>query len=295
MYGSLFEDDYVVIDKMAYGARLPITPIALKFNGTKKYLDWIQLPYLRFYGYSSIKINDVVAFNYEQEQENPVDMQEEFIKRCVALPGDTLKIIYGDVYTNGKKTETETVYNTYYVQTSEKLDSLSLLRSGIFMDKFPERENNYSLLMSASATESFSKLKYVQSIRKDTLKKENYSPALFPHYALYPWNNDHFGPLWIPKKGDSIELKKENLVLYQQLIERYEKEIFSFKGDTVYIGDKKTTHYTFKQNYYFLLGDNRHNSIDSRVNGPIPEDHILGKATYILFSDKPGRKFLKIK
>ncbi len=295
MLGTLFEGDVILINKLAYGPRLPITPLAINFSGSKKYVDWIEFPYLRIPGYSSVKRNDVLAFNYELLKENPVDMQEEFIKRCIGLPGDSLQIINGNVYANSELIETESVYNYYTVISTKIPDTLILLKLGIRMDNVTDRGNSYSFLMSSTAADSLSKLGYVKSVTINRLKKEEYSPSLFPHYAHYPWNNDHFGPLWIPRKGDSILLTKENLMLYQQCIEQFERVMFTFNDTLVYISGKISKYYTFKQNYYFLLGDNRQNSIDSRVTGPIPEDHIIGKACYILNSDQTSRKFSEIR
>lgn len=296
MYGSLFEGDFVVINKMAYGARLPMTPLALKINGSKKYVDWIQLPYIRLFGYSDIKRNDVIAFNYALLPEEPTDMQEEFVKRCVALPGDTFKMKDGLVYANSTLVKNSTVYNVYKVTSKQALDTVLLKKADIFPDKLSDDAKSGMLLMNERAADSLSKLSYISSVVMDRFAEEYYNPTAYPHFAQYPWNYDHFGPLWIPAKGDSILLNKSSLVLYQQCIENYEHESVVLKDSVVFISGKALTYYTFKLNYYFVIGDNRHNSIDSRTFGLIPEDHIIGKASVILYSSKnSSRKFIMVK
>ena len=282
MYATLSSGDYVVINKLAYGARLPITPLSIKINDTKKYLDWIQLPYMRLFGFSNIKRNDLVAFNYELEQLHPTDIQEEYIKRCVALPGDTLKIIAGKVYANNKLTETNHAYYNYTVKSELIIDTLLLRNAGIKADRVWDNGKSYFLFMNQASADSLSKLKHILSVVIDLYSRDYYHPSIYPNSSVFNWNNDYFGPLWIPKKGDSILLTHSNLILYQRCIEKYENQTISFKQDSTFISGKKAKYYRFKQNYYFMMGDNRHNSIDSRVIGLIPEDHIIGKASFIL-------------
>lgn len=223
MNNTFVEGDKVFINKLAFGARIPITPLSVHFGKTKKYIDWITLPYIRFFGYTSIKQNDIIAFNLPSETEHPVDEKKEMLKRCVALPGDFIEIKNGIVYVN----------------------------------KIPQNEE---FLFPS----------------KQVVSKENYSPTIYPHHGNYKWNLDFFGSLYIPKKGQPIPLNAKTIVLYKSIIEKHEGCSVSVLGNDYYVNGKKTENYTFKMNYYFVLGDNRYNSIDSRYWGLLPEDHIIG-------------------
>jgi signal peptidase I len=288
MHGNLFEGDYVVINKLAYGARLPITPLSVG----KKNLDWISLPYLRIFGFADIKRNDVIAFNYSLTDELPIDLRESYIKRCVALPGDTVKIINGIVHVNSATNEPENIYNPYTVLFNEGVDSSALNVLNIEPGK--AGDNDY-LFMSTEQAANLLKTGNLKSVILNIYDKKFYHPETFPNHSDYTWNIDHFGPLYIPTEGDSIKLTQKNLLLYQRIIERFEQAKLSFKHDSVFVNDKHQAFYTFKQDYYFMVGDNRHNSIDSRHWGFIPESHIIGKASLILSSKKAGRSFSAIK
>ncbi len=295
MHGTLFEGDYVVINKLAYGARLPITPLSIRFGGQKKFVDWIQLPYMRVLGFSEIKRNDVIAFNYALTDDEPIDLREEYIKRCVALPGDTLQIANSKVYVNSVLNEPALIYKNYKVISDRAIDTLLLKRLNIFQNSSTTDHLNYSFFMSAANADSLYKLSYIKSITLQPYSKEYYHPSVFPNFGALPWNYDFFGPLYIPREGDSILLNKNNLAIYQRIIERFEAGKISFKNENVLIDDKITNYYIFKQNYYFVMGDNRYNSTDSRNWGFIPESHIIGRASFILYSKQTsGRNFLRI-
>lgn len=241
MRNSLFEGDYIVVNKLAYGARLPITPLSLPFSNSTSYLNWIHLPYLRIPGYSHISRNDVMVFNLPTDDKVPVDERELYIKRCVALPGDTFKMDSARIFINNKM--------------------------------FLENLNLTKVKISA---------------------RNAYSPNFFPNDSRFKWNLDYFGPLLIPKKGDSVKLSIDNIDLYRGVIEKYESNILEIKGTDIYINGNKSTSYMFKMNYYFVLGDNRPNSIDSRYWGFVPEDHIIGKASLLLYSTTKDSVALKI-
>jgi signal peptidase I len=242
MQPTLVEGDQILVNKFAYGARLPLTPLSLPFSGTHAYSEWVRFPYFRFPGYSSVQHNDVIVFNFPLEAGLPVDERRPFVKRCVALPGDTLLIKNGVVYINGK------------------IDPLLLQ----FRAAHPQ-------------------------------DSAFYNPGFFPNSSMIRWNGDQFGPLYIPRAGDSIVLDRRSALLYQRAIENYERNSFTFRNDSAFINGRYAETYEFKMDYFFTLGDNRANSSDSRTWGLLPEDHLIGKASFILNSDSVSRSFTVIR
>ncbi len=287
MHGTLWEGDYVLVNKLAYGPRLPITPLAIN----KNYIDW-HLSYRRLPGYSHIKKNDVLVFNYPPEEDSlPIDLKQEYVKRCVAIAGDSLKIVNGQVFVNNLKAEAiNNLFYSYNVTSTAPLDSIDLKNIGLSNEKNMLNGLHYTFDANEEQTTELMKLKNITAVGINFSPPHFYNPSIFPNNSSIKWNLDFFGPLYIPKKGDSILLDRTNFLFYQRIIQRYEGNKILIKNDSAYLNEKYISYYSFKMNYYFVLGDNRHNSIDSRIWGFVPESYIIGKASLILISSK--NKFL---
>ncbi|MCB0402424.1 MAG: signal peptidase I [Flavobacteriales bacterium] len=292
MEKSLLPGDVILVNKMSYGIRLPITPLTFPLshqrmpmnNNWKAYWDIIQLPYVRFFS-STIGRNDVVVFNYPMDDELPIDHRSFYIKRCIGLPGDTIAIRSRKVYINNKFIGfPKYVTFNYHVQSTVELSQDTLLKYGVTEGGREAMENSWQLTLSDSALRQLRAKNYIQKISPLRIVEGNYADYIFPFNEHYKWNVDHFGDLVIPKKGMEVQLDSNNIHLYQRVIEAYEGHEISWDEHGFVINQVATNSYTFQQDYYFMMGDNRHNSSDSRFWGFVPESHIVGKATTILFS-----------
>lgn len=288
---------------------------------TKSYLEWIKLPYYRFPGISNIEHNDAVVFNYpdgdtlsvkfqsnisyyslvreygrdrvSRDTRNfgeitarPVDKRENYIKRCIGLPGDTLSIIEQQVYLNGKPAENpDKLQYKYIVNTNgSKINPKILDRLEITEGGSTSNRGEFVFFLTDDVAIELKRLPNVKKVtkyREPAGKKNN---DLFPHYSKYDWNLDNFGPLYIPKSGDIISLNSDNINIYRRVIEAYEGNTLHVKDGKIYINGQEADSYAVKMNYYWMMGDNRHNSADSRYWGFVPEDHIVGKAVFIWLS-----------
>jgi len=322
MERSLLVGDFLFVSKVNYGARTPITPIAFPFAhhtmpliGTKAYWDGIKLPYYRLPGLSDVKRGDVVVFNYPMDADSPlyrpVDKRENFIKRCQGIPGDTLSVVDAQVYVNGKAAPTPPGSEMEYTFTTNGGDLNPQVLSDLNVTQYPGRDYQTMTKASADALKGYSNVKDF----KPVISKKGVTDPQSPVYPTnpghpvgppnlmlngkqpdYKWSVDNYGPIIIPKKGWTVKLDSLTYPVYERCINTYENNKLEVKGSDIYINGKKTDSYTFKLNYYWMMGDNRHDSDDSRYWGFVPEDHIVGKALFIWMSwDENASFFSKIR
>ncbi|MGV3556762.1 signal peptidase I [Larkinella arboricola] len=308
MEKSLLVGDFLFVSKLHYGTRTPKTPLQVplthqKIWGTEipSYLDWIQLPQYRLPGFSSVKQGDVVVFNYPPE-DYPTDLKTNYIKRCIGVPGDVLELRDRQVFVNGKafadpvKAEAE-----YFLKTNSVVSAKVFKRYDI--TDYEQSTETYSDTIAANdasgyrihtTPETAALLKqqdFVQGLEVINTPKGSVNPyqPVYPQSPLFPWNVDNYGPITVPKEGVTIQLDEKNIALYGPVIQKYEdNEKVEIAEKSIKIDGKAITSYTFKQNYYFMMGDNRHNSADSRYWGFVPSDHIVGKAVFIWMSIDPN-------
>ena len=355
---TLLTGDFLFVSKYHYGARVPQTAVSfpmvhdtIPLARVRSYLKKPQLPYMRLPKLQKIKRNEIVVFNWpadtvrqffkkEARVDKPIDKKSNYVKRCVAIPGDTLEIIDGIIHINGERTQLPDRAKPLYGYTAYSktgISSRELIQAGIrdLTRRFRIESNISQQQLSALFANNinvnrqggkwiattgergiptglrrklglrrvselrdtqktiFLTLEEAEKVRNeisfDSLvrninNQQSYNTNFFPNDIRYSWNEDNFGPIVMPKQGVTVPLTLDNVALYRKLIRDYENRTLSYEDNAILIDGEPTDQYTFSQDYYWMMGDNRHRSEDSRFWGYVPADHIVGKPIFIWMS-----------
>jgi signal peptidase I len=337
MERTMMVGDFLFVSKYNYGIRMPMIPLAVPFVHNKlplitakSYLDLIRFPYYRSPGLSDVNRNDIVVFNYPADDVRPNNpelgpvaepsLKENYIKRCVAIPGDVFEVRNQQIYINGAPGEnpkdmqfSHLVWSKVPFNNTKKLAELGYrepndnnrnwgeypfqMHPYLTMDTLRSWASQYGypyeFLMTEEMAETFRHMPNITRVERLPYPKGYIPPFeqawVYPQDTFnYKWNLDHYGPFTVPARGATVNLTPQNISFYARIIRDYEGHKLSYTADQILIDEKPAQQYTFQMNYYFMMGDNRNNSLDSRYWGFVPENHVVGKPLLVFMSIENG-------